>query len=107
MLILWQFFFLILYPLFENFTTRTAIVVRLSDQLLLGPLLQIDFIFNLIYSVYVSNLRGNMLAMNLFCEAKIGVKLFLKLQKAIAGTYLQLPLQQWGAGNVYLLVLSS
>jgi hypothetical protein len=48
-----------------------------------------------------------MLAMNLFCEAKIGVKLFLKLQKAIAGTYLQLPLQQWGAGNVYLLVLSS
>ena len=26
---------------------------------------------------------------------------------AIAGTYLQLPLRQWGAGNVYLLVLSS
>jgi hypothetical protein len=25
----------------------------------------------------------------------------------IAGTYLQLPLRQWGAGNVYLLVLSS
>ena len=25
----------------------------------------------------------------------------------IARTYLQLPLQQWGAGNVYLLVLSS
>ena len=24
-----------------------------------------------------------------------------------ARTYLQLPLQQWGAGNVYLLVLSS
>ena len=24
-----------------------------------------------------------------------------------AGTYLQLPLRQWGAGNVYLLVLSS
>ena len=24
-----------------------------------------------------------------------------------AQTYLQLPLQQWGAGNVYLLVLSS
>ena len=26
---------------------------------------------------------------------------------ATARTYLQLPLQQWGAGNVYLLVLSS
>ena len=25
----------------------------------------------------------------------------------IARTYLQLPLRQWGAGNVYLLVLSS
>ena len=25
----------------------------------------------------------------------------------IAWTYLQLPLRQWGAGNVYLLVLSS
>ena len=24
-----------------------------------------------------------------------------------AGTYLQLPLRQWGASNVYLLVLSS
>jgi hypothetical protein len=27
--------------------------------------------------------------------------------KAIAQTYLQLPLRQWGASNVYLLVLSS
>ena len=26
---------------------------------------------------------------------------------SIARTYLQLPLRQWGAGNVYLLVLSS
>ena len=28
-------------------------------------------------------------------------------QNVIARTYLQLPLRQWGAGNVYLLVLSS
>ena len=28
-------------------------------------------------------------------------------KKSSAGTYLQLPLPQWGAGNVYLLVLSS
>ena len=27
--------------------------------------------------------------------------------QALAQTYLQLPLRQWGAGNVYLLVLSS
>ena len=25
----------------------------------------------------------------------------------LAGTYLQLPLRQWGAGNVYLLALSN
>ena len=29
------------------------------------------------------------------------------VQKYSARTYLQLPFQQWGAGNVYLLVLSS
>jgi hypothetical protein len=29
------------------------------------------------------------------------------LKEGIARTYLQLPLRQWGAGNVYLLVLSS
>ena len=28
-------------------------------------------------------------------------------QPNLAWTYLQLPLRQWGAGNVYLLVLSS
>ena len=28
-------------------------------------------------------------------------------KQSSAGTYLQLPLLQWGAGNVYLLVLSS
>ena len=32
--------------------------------------------------------------------------LISKIQ-AVAWTYLQLPLQQWGAGNVYLLVFSS
>ena len=30
-----------------------------------------------------------------------------KFENGIARTYLQLPLRQWGAGNVYLLVLSS
>ena len=29
------------------------------------------------------------------------------MQEDTAQTYLQLPLRQWGAGNVYLLVLSS
>ena len=31
----------------------------------------------------------------------------VEFMKVRARTYLQLPLQQWGAGNVYLLVLSS
>ena len=30
-----------------------------------------------------------------------------RFQSNTAQTYLQLPLRQWGAGNVYLLVLSS
>ena len=29
------------------------------------------------------------------------------MQMCLARTYLQLPLRQWGAGNVYLLVFSS
>ena len=32
---------------------------------------------------------------------------FTTLQMCTAQTYLQLPLRQWGAGNGYLLVLSS
>ena len=34
-------------------------------------------------------------------------KIYVGMQGVGAQTYLQLPLQQWGAGNVYLLVLSS
>ena len=33
--------------------------------------------------------------------------LVISFYKLNARTYLQLPLRQWGAGNVYLLVLSS
>ena len=35
------------------------------------------------------------------------LKLHLVRNADLAGTYLQLPLRQWGAGNVYLLVLST
>ena len=36
-------------------------------------------------------------------SAMVGIKML----PLIARTYLQLPLWQWGAGNVYLLLLSS
>ena len=37
---------------------------------------------------------------------KNGLHIF-ETETNMARTYLQLPLRQWGAGNVYLLVLSS
>ena len=45
-------------------------------------------------------------------NTKVLVVLVVHLNKStwigdLAGTYLQLPLRQWGVGNVYLLVLSS
>ena len=62
----------------------------------------------LLYLLWYSEMLSQMISFNHFsCHLRCFSQLQIELEGNIARMYLQLPLQQWGAGNVYLLVLSS
>ena len=62
----------------------------------------------MVINVLVPKLQNSAaLILYLFFKWKYKIKVRTEVIFILARTYLQLQLQQWGAGNVYLLVLSS
>ena len=55
--------------------------------------------------MFLKPLKSFLLQLEIGKQEEISTKIFFGC--TIARTYLQLPLWQWGAGNVYLLVLFS